>query len=251
MERKTDLEYWQDQVVLITGGSRGLGRSLAQHFSSLGCRVAINYIKNEVEAAKTLEMCDPERTRIYQGNVAIKSDVQNFTAQIEKDFGPISILVNNAGHTADQLLMSMSDDEWHSIINVHLTGAFYCLREVLPMMLSRRHGRIINVSSVSAVKGQMGQTNYSAAKAGLIGLTKSLAREVGKKNITCNAMILGAFKTEMTDVLSEEVIQEMKKATAVKRLGKVEEAAQACIYLASQQASYTTGQCLTVDGGMT
>lgn len=242
--------YWQEQVVLVTGGSRGIGAELAAHFSSLGAKVAINFASNRGQAEATLARCASERTKLYQADVGKEEDVARMMEAIEADLGAVSVLVNNAGQTRDGLLMTMKTEDWRSVMSTHLDGAFFCSRHAVKGMLGARHGRIVNISSVSGIKGTAGQTNYSAAKAGLIGFTRALAREMGKKKITCNAVALGVIDTEMTQVLAPEVLAEYKQGIAVKRFGNVAEVAKLVEYIAGPDAGFLTGQVITFDGGM-
>lgn len=244
------MNYWQNQVVLVTGASRGIGRELAIRFSSLGAKVAINYVSNEERAKEAIEHCHPERTRLYRADIGKESDVTEMISNIEKDLGAVTILINNAGQTRDGLLMAMSTDDWKSVLSTHLDGAFFCSRAVMPSMSKSRFGRIVNVSSVSGIKGTPGQTNYSAAKAGLIGFTRALAREMGKRKITCNAVALGVIETEMSNELPPEVLSVYKDANALKRFGTTSEVADLIEFLSSDRASYLTGQVITLDGGL-
>jgi len=243
-------EYWKKQVVLITGSSRGIGRDLAIHFSQLGCKVAINYAASEQKAKDVLAQCNSEHTRMYKADVGNESEVNEMIEKISNELGNVTILVNNAGQTRDGLLMVMKTQDWKDVMNTHLDGMFYCSRAVLRGMLKNKGGRIINMASVSGIKGTPGQTNYSAAKAGMIGFTKALAREMGKRNITCNAIAPGVIETEMTEVLSPEVLTEYKKIIPLQRFGNTSELSALVEYLASEKAAYVTGQCITIDGGM-
>lgn len=242
--------YWSAQTVLITGSSRGIGRELAMRFSRLGARVAGNYVANEALARQLLDECAPERTRVYRADVGNEDEVQGMMAAIQRDLGRVTVLVNNAGQTRDSLLMTMKTEDWRSVLATHLDGAFYCTRAVLRHMLDARHGRVVNVTSVSGVKGTVGQCNYSAAKAGLIGLTKALAREMGKKNITVNAVALGVIDTEMTRALGDQVLARYRESTALKRFGTTAEVGDLVEFLAGPKASYITGQVVVLDGGI-
>jgi 3-oxoacyl-[acyl-carrier protein] reductase len=244
------MSFWENQVVLVTGASRGIGRELAIRFSSLGAKVAINYVSNEERAKEVLEKCNPEKTKLYRADVGIETDVTAMIERIEADFGDVTILVNNAGQTRDGLLMLMSAEDWRAVMSTHLDGAFYCSRAVMRGMVSNKFGRVINISSVSGIKGTAGQTNYSTAKAGLIGFTRALSREMGKKKITCNAVALGVIETEMTQDLSPEVLKGYKDSTSLKRFGQTSEVADLVEFLASDKSSYLTGQVITLDGGL-
>jgi len=242
--------YWKNQVVLITGASRGIGKEMAIHFSQLGAKVAINYSRSEQEAFATFDKCQKETTLVVRCDVSNKEEVETMFDNIEEKLGAVTVLVNNAGITKDGLMLSMSDEDWLDVIDINLTGAFYTSRRAAKNMLLNKHGRIINISSVSGIKGTAGQTNYSAAKAGLIGLTKAMARELGKKKITCNAVAFGAFKTEMVAQLDEATQKVYAKTTSLKRLGEVDETLGIVEYLASDKATYVTGQTMVIDGGM-
>ena len=245
----TNSDYWRKQCVLVTGSSRGLGRELAVHFSKLGAHVAVNFLKNESAAHDTLSLCAGRDTKVYQADVGNEDSVQQMVKRIDAELGPISILINNAGHTRDGLLIQMSSEQWRSVLNTHLDGAFYCSREVLKNMMNAKFGRIINVSSVAGVRGTMGQCNYSAAKAGLIGFTKALSKEIGTMNITCNAVVLGMIDTELTARLTDEAKKQKIDRTALRRMGSKSEVAGLIEYLAGPHSSFITGAALNVDGG--
>lgn len=244
------MNQWEKQTVLVTGASRGIGAEIAKRFSALGAKVAINYAKSESQAREVLSQCDAERTRLYQADVSQEDQVNSMIDRIGEELGPVTVLVNNAGQTRDQLLMMMKTEDWRSVIGTHLDGAFFCSRAVLRGMLVNKRGRIINISSVSGLKGTPGQCNYSAAKAGLIGFTKALAREMGKKNITCNAVALGVIDTEMTQSLPPEVLKGYRDATSLKRFGRSSEVADTVEFLASDRADYISGQVIVLDGGI-
>ncbi len=245
-----DEEYWREQTVLVTGGSRGIGRELVRRFAGLGARVAGTYLSNQAQAEALAAECGPERVRFYRADVSKEEDVAAMVAAARKDLGPITVLVNNAGQTRDGLLMTMKTSDWREVLGTHLDGAFFCTRAVLRDMLGKRRGRIVNVASISGLRGTAGQCNYSAAKAGLIGFTRALAREMGKKNITVNAVALGVIDTEMTAVLSEDVRAAYKEQTSLKRFGSVQEVADLVEFVAGPRAAYMTGQVLPLDGGM-
>ena len=245
-----DEEYWREQTVLVTGGSRGIGRELVRRFAGLGARVAGTYLSNQAQAEALAAECGPERVRFYRADVSKEEDVAAMVAAARKDLGPITVLLNNAGQTRDGLLMTMKTSDWREVLGTHLDGAFFCTRAVLRDMLGKRRGRIVNVASISGLRGTAGQCNYSAAKAGLIGFTRALAREMGKKNITVNAVALGVIDTEMTAVLSEDVRAAYKEQTSLKRFGSVQEVADLVEFVAGPRAAYMTGQVLPLDGGM-
>jgi 3-oxoacyl-[acyl-carrier protein] reductase len=245
-----DEEYWREQTVLVTGASRGIGRELVRRFAQLGARVAGTYLSSQAQAEALVEECGRERVRLYRADVAQEAQVAAMVAEARKELGPISVLVNNAGQTRDGLLLTMKSADWKDVLATHLDGAFYCTRAVLRDMLARRHGRIVNVTSVSGVKGTAGQSNYSAAKAGLIGLTRALAREMGRKNITVNAVALGVIETDMTAALPEAVLADYKEGTSLKRFGTVGDVADLVEFVAGPRAGYMTGQVLPLDGGL-
>ena len=243
------MSFWRDQVVLVTGASRGIGKEIALAFAKSGAKVAINYRSNESQAQSVLEQCEPDRAKLFRADVSNESEVKKMFAEIETDLGPVSILINNAGITRDGLLMMMSTKDWRDVMSTHLDGAFFCSREAIKHMLSKKFGRVINISSISGVKGTPGQCNYSAAKAGLIGFSKALAREMGKKNITSNALVLGIIETEMLEALTDDARKNYLKAIPLKRFGTPHEAAQLCLYLAGPDGGYVTGQAVVMDGG--
>lgn len=239
------------KYALVTGGSRGIGRAICLSLAESGYTLLINYKSNIAEAEKTLALV---REKGSDGEI-LKFDVGN-GAEIEKVLGdwieanadkPIEVLVNNAGIRQDVLLMWMKAEEWHSVLNPTLDGFFYVTRLIIKSMLMKKYGRIINVVSLSGIKGMPGQTNYSAAKAGLIGATKALAQEVGRRNITVNAVAPGFIKTDMTTDLNEK---DFKALIPMNRFGEVEEVAEVVNFLASSKASYITGEVISINGGL-
>lgn len=239
------------KYALVTGGSRGIGRAICLSLAESGYNLLINYKSNIAEAEKTLALV---REKGSDGEI-LKFDVGN-GAEIEKVLGdwieanadkPIEVLVNNAGIRQDVLLMWMKAEEWHNVLNPTLDGFFYVTRLVIKSMLMKKYGRIINVVSLSGIKGMPGQTNYSAAKAGLIGATKALAQEVGRRNITVNAVAPGFIKTDMTTDLNEK---DFKALIPMNRFGEVEEVAEVVNFLASSKASYITGEVISINGGL-
>lgn len=245
-----DEEYWREQTALVTGASRGIGRELVRRFAALGARVAGTYLSSQAQAEALAEECGRERVRLFRADVSREEDVQHLLAAVHKELGRVTVLVNNAGQTRDGLLLTMKTGDWKDVLATHLDGAFFCTRAVLRDMLGGRHGRIVNVSSVSGVRGTPGQCNYSAAKAGLIGLTRALAREMGRRNVTVNAVALGVIETDMTAALPEEVRAAYMDQTSLKRFGTVADVADLVEFVAGPRAGYMTGQVLPLDGGM-
>ncbi len=242
----------QGKTAIITGASRGIGKGIAQIFAKQGANVAFTY-SSSVDAAKVLE---EELNALgvkaigYQSNAADYEQAQTLIKNVLEDFGAIDILVNNAGITKDNLLMRMGEDDFDTVIEVNLKSVFNMTKAVQKTMLKQRKGSIINMSSVVGVKGNAGQTNYAASKAGIIGFSKSVALELGSRNIRTNVIAPGFIETEMTGKLDEKVVEQWRKAIPLKRGGTPEDIANACVYLASDLSAYVTGQVLNVDGGM-
>jgi 3-oxoacyl-[acyl-carrier protein] reductase len=240
------------QVALVTGASRGIGRSIAVKLASNGADIVVNYSGNEEAANETVALCKEKGVRA----IAIKTDVSNYNKceemfnEIMSEFGRIDILVNNAGITKDKLLIGMSEEDFSSVIDINLKGTFNCMKLVSKIMIKQKYGRIINLSSVVGIRGNAGQVNYSASKAGVIGMTKSVAKELASRNITVNAVAPGMIDTDMTNVLSDKVKEAMIKDIPAKRVGNTEDVANAVAFFATKEASYVTGQVLCVDGGM-
>jgi 3-oxoacyl-[acyl-carrier protein] reductase len=237
---------------LVTGSSRGIGRAIAVRLAEEGASVAVNYRSDEAGAAETLRAVESAGSTgvIVQGDVGIAADVQRMVTAATDSFGSIQILVNNAGVSADMLTMRLSEEDWDRVLDTDLKGAFLTTKAVLRPMLRQRWGRIINVASVVAFTGNAGQASYAAAKAGLVGFTKSVAREVATRNITANVVAPGLIETDMTDHLSDEIRNWMLAQVPMGRPGKPEDVAAAVAYLASDEAAYMTGQTIKVDGGM-
>ena len=246
------MQLLQNKVSLITGATRGIGKGIALTFAKNGANVAFTYVSSE-EKAKALEA---ELQSFGIKAKGYKSDAGDFKAadelvnQVVTDFGTIDVLVNNAGITRDTLLMRMSEQQWDEVINANLKSVFNLVKAVQRPMLKAKKGSIINMSSVVGVKGNAGQSNYAASKAGIIGFTKSIALELGSRNIRSNAIAPGFIETEMTGALDEKVIQQWRDAIPLKRGGSTEDVANLTLFLASDLSSYITGQCINVCGGM-
>ncbi|MEH7440989.1 3-oxoacyl-[acyl-carrier-protein] reductase [Bacillus sp. JJ1122] len=242
----------EGKVALVTGASRGIGREIAYELAREGASVAVNYAGSE---AKALALVD-EIKAMGREAFAIQSDVSNSDSVNEmvketvERFGKLDILVNNAGITKDNLLMRMKESEWDDVININLKGVFLCTKAVTRQMMKQRSGRIINISSIVGVSGNAGQANYVAAKSGVIGLTKTAAKELSSRGITVNAIAPGFITTDMTDKLNEEVKAEMLKQIPLARFGEPKDIARAVVFLASEDSNYMTGQTLHIDGGM-
>ena len=242
-----------DKVAIVTGSARGIGREISLKLAEVGADVVVNDIE---PAAKSLESVVQEIKTLNRRSLAIIADVsspEDVNRLIEtavKEFGKIDILVNNAGVTRDQLLMKMTDEEWDTVLNIDLKSAFLCTRAVIRHMLRQRSGRVISIASVVGMVGNAGQANYASAKAGIIGLTKSIAKEVGSRSITVNAIAPGYIQTKMTEQLSDDQRQEMLKRIPLASLGTPRDVAEAVAFLASEEARYITGHVLNVDGGM-
>lgn len=242
----------EGKVAVVTGASRGIGKAIALKLASQGAKVVINYNGSEEKAKEVQAQIETEggKAVIYRCDVSDYGACQTFIQDVIKTEGSMDILVNNAGITKDGLLMAMSEADFDDVIDTNLKGCFQMIRFASRRMMKQRYGRIINVSSVSGVAGNAGQANYCASKAGMIGLTKSAAKELASRGITCNAIAPGFVKTEMTDVLSDEVKENAKKQIPLGRFAEPEDIANAAVFLASDKAAYITGQVLLVDGGM-
>ncbi|ADQ04535.1 3-oxoacyl-(acyl-carrier-protein) reductase [Caldicellulosiruptor owensensis OL] len=246
------MELLKDKVALITGASRGIGRAIALKFAQNGANVIINYSSSQSQAENLKEEIEKIGTKamIIKCDVSNSDEVNQMFFQVEKEFGRIDILVNNAGITKDGLILRMNDEDFDRVIAINLRGAFLCAKAAAKMMVKQRFGNIINISSVVGIAGNIGQANYAASKAGIIGLTKSLAKELASRNIRVNAIAPGFIKTDMTEVLSDKVKEAMLSSIPLGRFGEADEVANVALFLASSLSSYITGQVIVVDGGM-
>ena len=240
------------KTALVTGASRGIGRAIALCLAAEGARVAINYAGNvrAAEEVKTAIEAAGGTAILCQADIADSSAVEAMVANVVKEFGTIDILVNNAGITRDTLLMRMKDEDFAKVLDTNLKGVFYCTKAVSKLMMKKRSGRIVNMASVVGLVGNAGQTNYAAAKAGVIGFSKSAAKELASRGITVNVVAPGFIGTDMTAGLPESVKEKMLTDIPLGRMGEAEDVANAVLFLASDQASYITGQVVNVDGGM-
>nr|WP_299173011.1 3-oxoacyl-[acyl-carrier-protein] reductase [uncultured Allomuricauda sp.] len=246
------MKLLEGKNVIITGASRGIGRGIAQVFGQHGANVAFTYSSSEapaLELEKELSNMGV-KAKAFKSNAASFSESEELVKQVLEIFDSIDVLINNAGITKDNLLMRMGEEDFDKVIEINLKSVFNMTKAVQRTMLKQRKGSIINMSSVVGVKGNAGQTNYAASKAGMIGFTKSVALELGSRNIRCNAIAPGFIETEMTDKLDEKTVQGWRDAIPLKRGGSPEDVANACIFLASDLSGYVTGQVLNVDGGM-
>jgi 3-oxoacyl-[acyl-carrier protein] reductase len=239
------------QVGIVTGGTRGIGKAIAGGLAGRGVSVIIagRNIDAALEVAATLSATGV-KARGIKLDVSHSGEVEQAFEEVRKEFGRIDILINNAGITRDGLLMRMKEEAWDDVIDINLKGVFLCTREVIRDMAKQRYGRIVNITSVAAFMGNPGQTNYSAAKAGIVGLTKTVAREYAGRGVTANAVAPGFIETAMTDILPDNIKEDMKKLIPLGRFGTVEDVARAAVFLASPDSGYITGQVIHVNGGM-
>lgn len=242
----------ENKTALITGASRGIGHAIAVKFAENGANIAFTYFSSEEKALalqKELEAFGV-KAKGYKSNAASYDEAQGLCQQVLEDFGKIDVLVNNAGITKDNLLMRLSEEDWNSVLETNLKSVFNLTKPVSYSMLKQKSGSIINLTSIVGMKGQAGQSNYAASKAGIIGFTKSVADELGSRNIRTNAIAPGFIQTDMTDALPEETVKQYLANVPLKRMGKAEDVANAALFLASDLASYVNGQVLSVCGGL-
>ncbi len=240
------------KVAVVTGSSRGIGAGIAKTLAAQGASVVINH-RNSADAANEVATAIKEaggEATVVQADVSNSDEAQQLIKKTIDTYGQPDILVNNAGTTRDKLMMTMKDEDWNLVLETNLNSTYYCSKAVIRPMMKKRKGRIINITSVVGLAGQAGQTNYAASKAGIVGLTKSLAKEVGSRNITVNAVAPGFIPTALTEVLADEMMESVVQTTPLGRLGSVEDVAAAVLFLASDEAAFITGQVLTVDGGL-
>lgn len=252
MQYMNQMKLLEGKVAIISGATRGIGKGIAQLFAEQGADVAFTYASSE-EKALAIEAELKEKgvkAKAYKSNAADFNAAQDLVAEVVKEFGTVDVLVNNAGITRDTLMMRMNEEQWNEVIDTNLKSVFNMTKAVLRTMLKARKGSIVNMSSVVGVKGNAGQANYAASKAGILGFTKSTALELGSRNIRCNAIAPGFIETEMTGALDEKVVQEWRDAIPLKRGGTPEDVANLALFLASDMSAYITGQTINVDGGM-
>ncbi|HBS20353.1 MAG: 3-oxoacyl-[acyl-carrier-protein] reductase [Bacteroidota bacterium] len=242
----------EGKVAIVTGASRGIGKAIAQQFIAQGAKVAFTY-RSSAEAAAALEQelsAGGGTVKGFQSDAASMTDAERLVGEVVEAFGTVDIVINNAGITDDTLLMRMTEEQWDRVISVNLKSCFNLTKAVMRTMLKARSGSIVNISSVVGVQGNAGQANYAASKAGILGFTKSVALELGSRNIRCNAIAPGFIETEMTAKLDADTVQGWRDAIPLKRGGTPEDVANLCVFLASDMSAYITGQTLNVDGGM-
>lgn len=242
----------KEKNALVTGGSRGIGRAIAIELSKEGANVIITYNSNEEKAKEVIKEIEKNGVKglAIKANVSSEEDVKNMMKTIKSQFNSIDVLVNNAGVTKDNLLLRMKSEDWDEVINTNLKGVYLCTKAVVRGMIKKRYGKIVNIASVVGISGNAGQGNYSASKAGVIGFTKSIAKELGSRGINVNGVAPGFVETDMTEVLSEEIKEQSLKSIPLKRFAKPEDIANVVVFLCSERANYITGQIINVDGGM-
>ena len=246
------MSSFKDQTVIVTGGNTGIGREICLHFAAMKANVVINYLFEEEKAIDLVSHIENLGGKgiIVKGDVSVLDEAKKIVDTAIKAYGKVDILVNNSGITRDNLMMRMSEEEFDSVINVNLKGTWNMCKSVTRHMLKNRSGKIINIASIVGIMGNAGQANYVASKAGIIGLTKSLAKEFGARGVTCNAVAPGFIQTKMTDSLTDEVKEQYLKQIPLNKFGSAEDVANTVTFLASKKAAYITGQVISVNGGM-
>ncbi len=244
--------HLKDKIAIVTGGRRGIGKEICLKFASLGANLVINYIGDKTQAEDTKAECEKlgAKVALSEGDVSKMADCEKLFQTAMDTFGRVDILVNNAGITRDNLLMRMSEEEFDAVIAVNLKGTFNCMKQAARPMMKQKYGKIINMASVVGVTGNAGQVNYAASKAGVIGMTKSMAKELANRGVTVNAIAPGFIRTAMTDVLSDDVKAEITRVIPMGVMGETEDVANLAAFLASDASRYITGQVINVDGGM-
>ncbi len=243
---------FEGRTAIVTGAARGIGRAICLELARRGCNIALNYSRSADQAATLVSEIAGlgRKAKAVAGSVADPVAAESMVAEVKAEFGGVDYLVNNAGITRDKLILRMTEKDWDEVLDTNLKGAFVFSKAVVPLMLKARFGSILNISSISGLTGIAGQANYSASKAGLIGLTKALAKEVASRNVTVNALALGMIATDMTDALPEEYRAKVRASVPLGRLGNVAEVASIAAFLLSDHARYITGQVIQVDGGL-
>lgn len=243
---------FEGKVAVVTGASRGIGKEIALGFGKLGCSVVVNYSSSEKSALEVVSEIENSggKAIAVKGNVSVEEDVKNLLDATVEAFGKVDFLINNAGITRDKPLIAMKNDDWQDVMDINLNGVFLCSKIFAKNMIKKRTGRIVNITSVVGITGNPGQSNYSASKSGVIGFTKSIAKELASRNININCVAPGFIKTEMTDVLPAEVVENYLNNIPLKRMGEAKDVADAVIFLCSDMSSYITGQVIQIDGGM-
>ena len=246
------MKLLEGKTALVTGASRGIGRGIVEKFAEHGANIAFTYLSSDVKAQELVASLEKNEVKVkaYKSDASDYKSAEDLVAAVVEEFGGVDALINNAGVTKDNLLMRMSEEQWDDVIRINLKSVFNLTKAAQRTFLKQRSGSIVNLSSIVGVKGNAGQANYAASKAGMIGFTKSIALELGSRNIRCNAIAPGFIATEMTDALDEKVIDDYKKAIPMKRLGTAEDVANLTLFLASDMSTYVSGQVINVDGAL-